>query len=112
MASFPALRNHALLLALLVLAASPARAADWPAGIPIDEFPISYWCGPMPEFTTLERYKEIRDAGSTFFMRMCAGTSVELNRRILDYCRQVGLKAFIADGRMPDGVPDDAARKR
>jgi hypothetical protein len=87
-------------------------AADSPAGIPIDDFPISYWCGPMPEFATLERYKEIKDAGFTFVMPMCAGTSVELNRKILGFCQQVGLKAFIADGRMPLGVPDDATKKR
>jgi hypothetical protein len=112
MATLPALRNHGLLLALLLLIASPAPAADWPAGIPIDEFPISYWCGPMPEFATLERYREIKEAGFTFVMPMCAGTSVELNRKILGYCQEVGLKAFVADGRMPIGVPDDATKKR
>ena len=105
-------RRHFLAALLILAAALPATAADWPAGIPIDEFPVSYWCGPMPEFATLERYQEIKEAGFTFVMPMCAGTSVELNRKILDYCRQVGLKAFIADGRMPLGVPDDAARKR
>jgi len=61
---------------LLVLFASPVRASDWPSGIPIDDFPISYWCGPMPEFTTLERYREIKEAGFTFVMPLCAGTSV------------------------------------
>src|SRR5256885_11424307 len=62
------LTRCALLLAFLMLIGTPAPAADWPAGIPIDEFPISYWCGPMPEFATLERYKEIKDAGFTFVM--------------------------------------------
>jgi hypothetical protein len=112
MAPPDALRRQALLLALLALAALPTPAADWPAGIPLDDFPISYWCGPMPEFTTLERYREIKDAGFTFVMPMCAGTSVELNKKILNFCQQVGLKAFIADGRMPLGVPDDASKKR
>jgi hypothetical protein len=107
-----ALREKLLLLAVLSFATLTAHAADWPAGIPIDEFPISYWCGPMPEFQTPERYREIKEAGFTFVMPMCAGTSVELNRKILGYCQEVGLKAFIADGRMPIGVPDDAARKR
>lgn len=104
--------RYAVWLALFTFLGLPLRAADWPAGIPIDEFPISYWCGPMPEFQTLERYKEIKEAGFTFVMPMCAGTSVEMNRKILGYCQEVGLKAFIADGRMPLGVPDDAARKR
>lgn len=95
-----------------MLLGTRSPAADRPAGIPIDEFPISYWCGPMPEFATLERYKEIKDAGFTFAMPMCATTSVELNQKILGFCQEVGLKAFIADGRMPVGVPDDAAKKR
>jgi hypothetical protein len=112
MVTFSALRKHHLLLAFFILTASTAPAADWPAGIPIDEFPISYWCGPMPEFATLERYKEIKEAGFTFVMPMCAGTSVELNRKILGFCQEVGLKAFIADDRMPVGVPDDATKKR
>jgi hypothetical protein len=107
-----ALARRVVLLALLSLAASPTSAADWPAGIPIDEFPISYWCGPMPEFATLERYQEIKDAGFTFVMPMCAGASVETNRKILGFCQQVGLKAFVADGRMPLGVPDDATKRR
>jgi hypothetical protein len=101
-----------VLLACFILTGTPAPAADWPAGIPIDEFPISYWCGPMPEFATLERYREIKDAGFTFVMPMCAGTSVEMNLKILRFCQEVGLKAFVADGRMPVGVPDDAAKKR
>jgi hypothetical protein len=111
MASHGASRRTFLVI-LLTLFSSPVRAGDWPAGIPIDEFPISYWCGPMPEFATLERYKEIKEAGFTFVMPMCAGTSVEMNLKILGFCEQVGLKAFVADGRMPLGVPDDAARKR
>ena len=104
--------RYGLLAAILSLVACQGRAADWPAGIPIDDFPISYWCGPTPEFTTLDRYKEIKEAGFTFVMPMCAGTSVEMNRKILGFCQEVGLKAFVADGRMPVGVPDDAARKR
>ena len=55
MSDFHALARQVLRLALLALGALPAPAADWPAGIPIEEFPISYWCGPMPEFATLER---------------------------------------------------------
>jgi hypothetical protein len=108
----PRFRLFASLLVLLAVAACPALAADWPSGIPIDEFPISYWCGPMPEFSTLERYKEIKEAGFTFVMPMCAGTSVEMNQKILGYCQEVGLKAFIADGRMPVGVPDEATKRR
>ena len=32
------------------------------------EFPISYWVGPPGDFTTLERYKEIAEAGFTIAM--------------------------------------------
>lgn len=65
-----------------------------------DEFPISFWCGPPAKFLTLERFKEIKDAGFTFVMPSCGGTTREDNLKILDFCEQVGLKAVIADKRI------------
>jgi hypothetical protein len=76
-------------------------ADDQPPPLALDGFPISYWCGPPADFTTIERYREIKDAGFSFVMPPCSGASRELNRKILDLCDEVGLKAFIADGRMP-----------
>lgn len=88
------------------------RAGRTPPGAP-GEFVVSFWCGPPERFTTIERYREIQDAGFTHVLPPCAATTPALNQRILDLCRQVGLKAFIADGRMPyriTGEPDARAR--
>ncbi len=69
-----------------------------------DVFPISYWCGPPPQFTTLERYQEIADAGFTYAMPPCGGATPEGNKKILEYCQKVGIKAFLQDPRMPIGI--------
>jgi len=75
-------------------------------------FPIGYWCGPPAKFTTLERYREIKDAGFTFAMPPCDAITPALNHKILDACGQVGLKALIADPRIPLNLatPQDKAR--
>jgi hypothetical protein len=76
-----------------------AQAATWDP----DVFPISFWCGPPSDFVTLERFKEIADAGFTYAMPPCGPTTPEVNKKILDYCKQVGIKAFLLDPRMPVG---------
>ena len=78
-----------------------------------DEFVLSFWCGPPEPFTTLERYREIKFAGFTHVMPPCAATTPALNRKILDLCVRVGLKAFVGDPRMPlriEQEPDAKAR--
>jgi hypothetical protein len=101
------------LIALVTLACALsafAQSAEKPKyALPTDGFPISYWAGPPKEFTTIERYKEIKDAGFTFVMPPVGATTVELNKQILDLCGQVGLKAFIQDPRMPLAVNTDPA---
>ncbi|HTL29931.1 MAG TPA: hypothetical protein VL282_11950 [Tepidisphaeraceae bacterium] len=79
--------------------ATSQAAAKWDP----DVFPISYWCGPPADFVTLDRFKEIADAGFTYAMPPCGAATPEINKKILDYCKQVGIKAFIQDGRMPIG---------
>jgi hypothetical protein len=64
------------------------------------DFPISFWCAPDAENTNLERYQQVKDAGFTFVMPPCSGATVENNHKILDLCKQVGLKAFIQDSRV------------
>lgn len=91
-----------ILFALHVCAAS-ATQPIWKS----ESFVIGYWCGPPAKFTTLDRYKEIADAGFTIAFPPCSGTSVETNRKILDYCQQVGLKALITDSRIPVSLSDD-----
>jgi hypothetical protein len=78
-----------------------------------DLFPISFWCGPPPEFVNEEQYQRIKDAGFTHIMPSCSGGGrPEQNQKVLDMAAKVGLKAFIHDSRIPIGVPDDAAKQR
>ena len=65
-------------------------------------FIISYWCGPPPKETTPARYREIADCGFNVAMPPINGKGdVKTNMKILDLCKAVGIKAVIADGRMP-----------
>jgi hypothetical protein len=90
-----------LLSALLLLAAvvpPPAHAAKRVAP---EEFLISFWCGPSPEETTAERYREIAAAGFNAVLPPCSGpVTPELNQRILALCAQNGLKAVVSDPRL------------
>ncbi len=81
---------------IVLFASTEAMAAGYP------DFIISYWCGPPAAETTLERYREIADCG--FNVAMPPGERTvdrETNRKILDACKTVGLKALIYDNRMP-----------
>jgi hypothetical protein len=80
------------LLPLLLVA--PATAQSWQPA----EFPIGYWCGPPAKYNTLASWQTIRDCNFTW--AMSAGYDVAGNRQMLDYCRQVGLKAMVLDGRL------------
>lgn len=72
-------------------------------------FPISFWCGPPPEYITVPRYKEIAAAGFNYVMPPCEGAATpELNRKILDTARAAGLKAFLSDSRMPLSITGTA----
>src|SRR5262245_47912338 len=71
------------------------------------QFTISYWCGPPGKFTTLDAYKTVKEANFTLAFPPCSGMSVELNQKMLEFCQQVGLKAVIADGRMPLAIGGD-----
>jgi hypothetical protein len=110
-------RAHLLLVVLVAtllatgfaLAAPPASqpaGATPPAPAPtppdLQDFVTSYWCNPPARFHTLERYAEIRNANFTVAMGAGgAGLTVEQNRQMLDYCRQLGMKAIVRDGRLP-----------
>ncbi|MBC7328746.1 hypothetical protein H5T88_00130 [bacterium] len=70
------------------------------AGV-VDEFIITYWCGPPLKETTLERYKEIKDAGFNIAAVSIDGAfKKEDNLRLLDIAKEVGLKCVIADQRL------------
>lgn len=73
-------------------------------------FIISFWNGPTKSETTLERYKEIAECGFNVALPGIAGNDPnhaeglgdEHNRKVLDLCQQVGIKAVIWAG-MPHG---------
>ncbi len=98
-------------------------ATSKPVKPPVSDLPfiISYWCGPPKEETTLERYKEIAEAGfnvafpaiDTLWAPLDK-VAEEHNKKYLDLCEQVGLKALVWDGSIPNGrdwkpsKPDEA----
>src|SRR4051794_25797090 len=92
-------------------ATKPAPSQPPPAWNP-DKFPISFWCGPPTEFVKPERFKQIADANFTIVFPPCGATTVEANHKILEYCQQFGLKAFLSDPRMPSSATDDESKKK
>src|SRR4051794_9168706 len=95
-----------LVLAILPLITFtlPARAGDNAAPV-MPDFMISYWWGPPPQFTTRERYQEIKDANFTVALPIAGGAaSVEQNLKMLDHCQSVGLKAVIWDRRIAHAI--------
>src|SRR5688500_4435455 len=77
-----------------------------------EDFVTSYWCGPPAEFTTFERYKEIKNANFTVAFPIYPSATVAQYRSMLDYCQQLGMKAVIADGRMQQAIGESADAKR
>lgn len=72
------------------------------------EFPISYWLGPTENFTNLERYQEIKNAGMTFVMpQFESGPTPTDNLKYLDLAHKIGQKAFVYDTRMPFKITGD-----
>lgn len=72
-----------------------------------NEFPIGFWWPPPPAETTPARYRQIADAGFTFFEGgngIVGGTgnpaTEEANRRALDLCAANGLQIFVEDVRL------------
>src|SRR4051812_45487431 len=65
-----------------------------------EEFITSYWDGPPAQFTTLERYQEIKDANFNLIFPPGGEMTVAQNRALLDIAQKLNLKAVIDDGRM------------
>ena len=82
------------LLALSALLPCATAPTAWQAS----EFPIGYWCGPDAAHNTLAGWQTVKDAGFTFGGMTGYGTAG--NKQMLDFCRQVGLKAMVVDGRV------------
>ncbi|MDH7482188.1 MAG: hypothetical protein QHH26_09495 [Armatimonadota bacterium] len=88
-----------LSLSVLISIAVPATA--------LDEFIISYWCGPLPNDNLDARYAEVAECNFTHAMPPCAGVTVEQNKAILDACAKHGLKYIIPDARILAKEPND-----
>ena len=61
-------------------------------------FPITFWCGVPPEYSSAGRYREVADAG--FNIAQVAGSREQI-REALDYCAEVGIAGMPIDNRMP-----------
>jgi len=83
-----------LSIAMLLLCTCALAQAPWQP----EEYPISYWVGPPRDFNTLEAWQTIKDCNFTVCGQY-GGYSVDDNRKMLDYCAQLGMKAMIVDGR-------------
>ena len=64
-----------------------------------DRFPIACWRGPPRSHNDLAHYETLRNCNFTVVGPTGEHTA-ESNRRILDLCAQVGLKAILVDGRI------------
>ena len=99
-----------LIASLLILYACASHAAEPPGRVTAkwepEVFPISFWWGVPVKFNTRERYQEVADAGFTYHMPNLDGgqPTVEDNKRTLEHCQAVGIKAFLWDSRMPQGL--------
>src|SRR4029079_18769285 len=91
------------LLALMTLAlcASRSHAVD------LNDFIISYWCGPPSGGNYDEQYAEVAECNFTHAMYPVNGGSPEQNKAILEACEKHGLKYIPYDGRVLGKSPGD-----
>jgi hypothetical protein len=106
------LNRFALVGFVLCSLINSARAADEKSDYTLDDFVTSYWCGPPPAFTTLERYQEVKNANFTVAFPILYGQSVEHNKAMLDFCQKLGLKAIVHDSRMVYSIGGAEANKQ
>jgi hypothetical protein len=103
-------------LALFVLCSMTPLArtaeADDKSDYTPDDFVTSYWCGPPAEFTTFERYQEVKNANFTVAFPVIYNQDVSHNKAMLDYCHKLGMKAIVHDRRMVYAIEGSEQRKR
>jgi hypothetical protein len=100
------------IVALFLTFTMALHAADEPAPYTADDFVTSYWCGPPPAMTTLERYKEIKEANFTVTFPIFGGATTRQIRDSLDFSHQLGMKAVIHDGRIPLSIGGSEEAKK
>ena len=81
-------------VALPMLCTAASAQTPWQPG----EYPISYWVGPLKEHNTLAVWQKVKDCNFTVF-GMTYNYSVADNHKMLDICKQLGVKAIVCDGR-------------
>src|SRR4051794_9379020 len=91
--------------AFFALAAS--AFASPPATQPLDQFITSYWYGPPPQFTTLDRYREIKDANFNLIFPPGGDMTPVQNKNLLDIASQLDLKVVLADPRLPTRITNN-----
>ena len=101
-----------LILLVLATIVPLTLAEEQIAAYTHEDFVTSYWCGPPGEFTTFERYQEIKDANFTVAFPIYGNLTVERNKAMLDFCQRLGMKAIIHDSRMVASIGGSEDAKR
>lgn len=105
---------HNYVIGLLCIATalsltSQHACGDTEPNWPPRSFQIGAWCTPPEPFINREQYRRFANAGFTLLLPPCDGKATKAqNFKILDTARATGLRAIIADERMPlsiDGKP-------
>lgn len=64
-------------------------------------YPINFWYGIRPEFICRERVAEAAEAGFTIIE---CRYDTETNKKVLTWCEELGLRAYLWDNRMADAI--------
>ena len=96
-----AILSMAVCCAAIMAAAAPLHAAD------MNDFIISYWCGPPSGGNYDQQYAEVAECNFTHAMFPVNGGNPQQNKEILDACQKHGLKYIPSDGRILAHAPGD-----
>lgn len=66
-------------------------------------FPINFWYGIRPDFICRERLVEAKEAG--FNIIECR-YDAKTNKKVLDWCDELGLRVYLWDNRMKDAISE------
>lgn len=92
---------------LLVILPQPSPGAE-PRLLSAKTIPILAWVGPPAEQTTVERYRELADAG--FTENFSGFPSADAMARALDVAQQAGIRQFVSTPELMND-PEGTARR-
>lgn len=72
-------------------------------------YPINFWYGIRPEFVCRERICEAAEAGFTFIE---CRYDTKTNKKVLRWCEELGLRAYVWDGRMAAAINETEGWQR